>query len=124
VVILHFWKAADDTACAEITSFVSMVGSDRFESLREQGGEAYLVTAAESVEQGNELLRRCGVQDPFLLHDPNGQILARLSPGTGVPVTLVYDKEDERILATLSQRDWTEPQSVEELRKLFLMRVF
>jgi hypothetical protein len=124
VVILHFWDAADEKACAEITSFVSMVGSDRFEALREQGGEAYLVTAAKSVQKGSELLRQCGVDDPFLLRDPDGQILARLSPGTGLPVTIVYDKEDERVLASMSRRNWEEPKSWEELRQLFLMRVF
>lgn len=124
VVILHFWSATGEKDCAEITSFVSMVGAESFESLREQGAEAYLVTTEESVEKGNELLLACAVQDPMLLRDPEGQVLGRLSPGAKPPATLVYDKEDERTLATYSRRNWADAKAFEELHQLFLMRVF
>lgn len=124
VVILHFWHAAGEKSCAEITSFVSMVGGKSFEALRQQGGEAYLVTTEESVEKGNELLRACVVQDPLLLRDPEGQILGRLSPGAKPPTTVVFDKDDERTLGTYSRRSWTDAKAFEELRQIFLMRVF
>jgi hypothetical protein len=124
VVLLHYWTANDAKSCAEITSFVSMVSAPTFETLREQGAEAYLVTTMASPQEGNEQLRACGVQDPLLLRDADARILQRLSPGVKPPVTVVYDKEDERTLATYAPRNWADAKSFEELRQLFLMRIF
>lgn len=124
VVLLHFWTAAGPPDCTEIASFVSMTNAEAFEALRADGVEAYLVTTAESVEKGNALLRTCGVQDPLLLRDAGGQILAQLEAGAIAPVTVVYDKEDQRVLATYPRRNWNQGETYDELRRLLLMRVF
>lgn len=124
ILLLHFWAANDPGVCGEITSFVSMVTSERFDPLRELGGEAYLVTSEASVNKGNEFLKSCGVQDPYLLRDPDGAILATIAPDAKPPVTVVFDRLTERTLATYPRRDWLDPAVTEELQRLFLMQAF
>lgn len=124
ILLMHFWTGAGPEGCREITSFVSMVTSERFDPLRELGGEAYLVTNEASVEKGNALLKSCGVQDPFLLRDPDGAILASIAPGVTPPTTVVFDRLTEHTLATYAPRDWLDPALGEELKRLFLMQAF
>jgi hypothetical protein len=124
ILLMHFWSATDPGVCGEITSFVSMVTSERFDPLRDLGGEAYLITNEASVEKGNEFLKSCGVQDPYLLRDPEGKILKSIAPGTTPPLTVVFDKLTERTLATYPRRDWLDPRLSEELQRLFLMQAF
>jgi len=123
ILILHFWSGGDTNACGEITSFVSMVTSEGFDAVRELGGEAYLVSDSGSLDQGSELLKSCGVQDPFPLRDPGGAVLSRLA-NAKPPLTVIYDKPAERVLATYPRRDWLDPAALKELQRLFLMQAF
>jgi hypothetical protein len=123
ILVLHFWSSTDPDFCQEITSFVSMVTDEGFDAIRELGGEAYLVTDAASLDEGNELLKTCGVQDPLPLRDPGGLILRRMA-NAKAPQTVIYDKQAERVLATYPRRDWLEPAALQELQKLFLMQAF
>jgi hypothetical protein len=124
ILLLHFWSASDPDVCREITSFVSMVTSERFDPLRDLGGEAYLVTNEESVDKGNLFLKTCGVQDPFLLRDPDGAILKAVAPNAVPPATVVFDKLTERTLSIYPRRNWLDPALSEELQRLFLMQAF
>ncbi len=124
ILLMHFWSATDPEVCSEITSFVSMVSSERFNPLRDLGGEAYLVTNEASAEDGNTFLKSCGVQDPYLLRDPEGKILKAIAPGIEAPATVVFDKLTGRTIATYRRRAWLDTAVTEELERLFLMQAF
>jgi len=115
IVLLNVWA----TWCAPCRE--EMPALDRLQE--KLGGPDFQVLALSIDEAPPSVIRKfykgLGIESLFVFHDPTGEVFTRLNL-TGIPATLLLDREGRGIGYVVGPVEWDKPEIVGEIRSFIV----